>query len=120
MKQHSGTTRSRLWFPGRGCPVFGCGARIFRKSYDLKRHWWEKHERIVAAYPCSICSHISKRRFDVIQHFTANHGSVQGNDRGQCVGEVKYQENQRFVDPHPLTLEAVLGKDEFPCEANML
>ena len=115
MMHSSEVANHRLWFPGQGCPVLGCGARIFRKTYDFKRHWREKHENIVATFPCSMCPYTSKRRFDVVQHFTLNHRSfLKENVKQQCVGEVMYGQNQRYVDPHPLTLEAVLGSQEYP------
>ncbi|KAK3799045.1 hypothetical protein RRG08_051328 [Elysia crispata] len=110
-----------LWFPGGACPVLGCGAKTIRKACELRRHWREMHESIVATYPCSMCSFFAKRRFDVVQHFMTCHRSIRNRmGKSHCVGNVIYQQNPSYVDPHPLTLESVLGRHDYPSDNEVL
>ncbi|GFO13605.1 hypothetical protein PoB_004011000 [Plakobranchus ocellatus] len=98
----------RIWQRGYACPVQGCGLQSVRDVTDLKRHWREKHEEIIAKFHCSACSYVSKRKSNVFQHFRLRHnGNMLGNS-SESVGKVEYQHNKQFIDPYPLTLESVL------------
>ncbi|RUS74165.1 hypothetical protein EGW08_018080 [Elysia chlorotica] len=108
-----------VWFPGGACPVLGCGAKTIRKACELKRHWREMHESIVAMYPCSVCGFFAKRRFDVVQHFLSCHGSLSFRNRigkNHCVGNIMYHQNPSYINPHPLTLASVQGRRDSPSD----
>ncbi|KAK3799046.1 hypothetical protein RRG08_051329 [Elysia crispata] len=104
----SGYRAERMWQPGNGCPVHGCRLRVARDVFDLRRHWKEKHEEIIAMFHCSACPYVAKRKYRVFQHYRLRHNSNVINGSPECIGRIEYQHNKEFIDPQPLTLEAVL------------
>ena len=77
------------------CPVEGCRVR----TVQMRRHWREKHEELVAVYGCSICSYTSKRKNHVVVHASKIHG-VNGE---MAVNGVEYRQNDQYIDPGPFT-----------------
>ena len=103
-----GLLANKVWQPGLGCPVQGCRLKVARDVFDMRRHWNEKHEEIIAKYHCSACPYVAKRRHTVFQHFRLRHNKDVHNGSPGCIGSVEYQHNKEFMDPYPLTLEAIL------------
>ncbi|KAK3799044.1 hypothetical protein RRG08_051327 [Elysia crispata] len=102
---------NKLWVPGQGCPVRRCGARGINVVSDLRRHWREKHEEIVAKYQCTACSYVSKRKSNLSYHFRKRHGLLPTGSSVEYVEKVEYQHNQEYIDPYPLSLQIVLGRE---------
>lgn len=97
---------SAVWAPGSGCPVLGCGAKFCRNRSDLRSHWLEKHEKIAAHYHCALCSNVAfKRKSNLFAHIRGKHGV----NVKEFIGKVEFYSNSEFINPFPLTLNAVLG-----------
>ncbi|GFR65874.1 transcriptional repressor CTCF [Elysia marginata] len=100
----------QVWLPGQGCPVERCGVPRINVLCDMKRHWREKHEEIVAKYLCPACSYVSKRKSNLTYHYRMRHGSLEAGSSVVCPENVEYHFNREYIDPYPLTLEVVLGR----------
>ncbi|XP_055898625.1 uncharacterized protein LOC106079054 isoform X13 [Biomphalaria glabrata] len=91
-----------LWRPSQLCPVLGCNTYI---SHKYRRHWQEKHERVVPGYKCHLCLQFYSRPCSLVRHMKQKHDGYVPSE----LPEVEYIQNDRFVDPTPLTLNRIFG-----------
>ena len=98
-----------LWKPGEACPVVACQKQLvaIRDAYQFKRHWIERHERLVAVYKCSLCAYSSKRKRDLDRHFRIRHSGF--TDIAASNLSCALRPNKSYVDPSPLTQEDMFG-----------
>lgn len=106
----STNSSTRRWIPGLGCPVPRCGAKKIQSTTRLREHWNDKHEEIVPKFQCSLCSHTTKRKSNLLMHFRYRHPEA---DPSLCVGDISYQHNNEFQDPFPLTIQNILDSRKY-------
>ena len=93
---------------GLCCPVPDCQDKhvTYNWKQDLKRHWMEQHEELTALQTCVVCNFVTKRKTNLLRHIKFKHPQLNPQEG---LGPVQYQENKRYINPHPFTQDMLFG-----------
>lgn len=97
---------SKPWQPNDPCPVKGCLRKQFSCRFQFFSHWKEKHAKVAVTYVCPKCTWKHSDQKVTSQHAFEHHGL---RTVKLCA---EFQPNENFLDPWPLTLEAILGAED--------